>query len=106
MTTALFIQPNGTADLIRCGDYQDIRFLVGGDLEGIYGPGWTAYCDEDGKRKNLPFNESATQVAVRGGWDCFDVLRGNVLFVGAPTPNGDDTNVPSDLIHYANTTGV
>jgi hypothetical protein len=86
-----------------------MRELVGGGyLEVIgsmshLGVSWCAYCDEEGKLKGLPINQRATHLAKGLGWLTDDVLCGPVFFAGPPDGDGEDTDVPDQLIAVART---
>jgi hypothetical protein len=76
---------------------------VGGYVEAIgpHGRDWACYACEDGKRLEMPVNETATALyhrmgsALREG----DQLRGTVIFLGS---NGTrETDVPEELLRAA-----
>lgn len=79
---------------------------IGGDLELIRpnvagAPDWTAYCDENGKVFARPVNLLATTLARAAGWRTGDTLCGTVVFVGLQDREGDETDVPDELLHVA-----
>lgn len=78
-------------------DLKGMQTLVGGYLEPISAGWWTAYCDEEGKNKDLPLNRRATYLAYSLGWTSRDVLVGPVVFCGPPS-GGWDTSVPEDIV--------
>lgn len=97
----LVIGPGADEDLVlhsvEQGDAYALRELVGGWLEAIYGAGWVAFCDEDGKHKRLPPNPAAGRLARQLGWRAAmpgDLLVGPVVFTGPADRNGDETSVP------------
>lgn len=104
MISVLVIEPSGSHRVqeIR-NDLASFRGLLdGGWLEGV-GPGagelnWFAYCDEEGKLKNLPVNAVATALAHRLRWPLGDYLRGTVIFTGPADAAGDNTSVPDWLV--------
>ncbi len=69
--------------------------LVGGNIEAIRGPGWTAYLHEEGKLLRLPANPVATTLAARLGWSYLygDFLAGVVVFCGEVDRSGADTSL-------------
>lgn len=84
----------------------ELTYEVGGDLEIVYptvagAPSWSAYCDENGKLLGRPINTLATSLARAAGWQTGDVLCGTVVFVGLQDGEGDETDVPDDLVHVA-----
>lgn len=68
-------------------DLSTLQALVDGPIENVsptradYGL-WHAYCNEEGKLRNLPFNRRATDIAHFLGWPIGDVLCGTVVFLG------------------------
>ena len=98
--TVLIVWPNGTwEDRLILPSLTTFQGLVGGDIELIGGPGWSAFCNEEGKYQQLPVNPTATRLAMRLGWAPLtgDFLVGPVVFCGPPDGNGDATNVPLDV---------
>lgn len=89
-------------------DLYDLQEIVGGPIEGVYGDGWAAYCNEEGKLLNLPYNAVATELAGSFGWQAAsdDVLVGDVVFFGPGDEEGNETDVPQFLVdlahHYSN----
>lgn len=81
-------------------DTEWYQATVGGWLEAISGDGWTGYCNEEGKLHNLAPNTRATQLANVGGWRAAgrDFLVGPVVFMGVPTIDGYETDVPESLL--------
>ena len=74
---------------------------MGGDIEMIgFGDDASAYCDEDGKSKDLPLNRLAQQLAIsrKIGLMPGDYLAGTIVIVGVPDDNGDDTDVPDTVL--------
>lgn len=96
MIEVLRIPVDGPVRLLTVDDGLDsMQALVGGDIEMIQGPGWSAFIDEEGKFKPLPLNRLATRVAGEVGWPGagYDVLLGPVVFLGVPDEEGNDTSV-------------
>ncbi len=97
MITVIKVNTDSTTETLQIEPKLDNfqALLDGGWLEGIYGPGWMAYLDEEGKFKGLPVNVAATKLATAAGWRGagYDVLCGPVLFLGPGDANGEDTSV-------------
>lgn len=76
-----------------------LRAAIGGGwLEGVDGPGWHGYCDEEGKLKRLPANLPATALAHACGWPyAADLLCGPVVFLGND-PEGEEADVPQHVV--------
>lgn len=79
----------------------DLQSLVGGDLQmlGIRDLDVSMFLDEEGKFKpGQLFNERATKLAV-GSILPHDIIVGDVVLVGPPNSEGDDTDLPDQAIH-------
>ena len=105
--TALRVDPAGNAHPVTLeGRLEALRAAIGGGwLEGITGPDWHAYCDEDGKAKGLPVNVPATRLAHALGWPPGDVLCGPVVFLGNG-PAGAEASAPRAVWAEAERLGV
>jgi hypothetical protein len=58
---------------------------------------FTMYCNEEGKVRNLRFNRLATRMAdMHRDWE--DPLVGDVLILGPIDGEGNDTDVPDEVI--------
>lgn len=91
---AVIVRPDG---VMSYGDIDasldNLQSIVGGYIEGIGGPNFFAYCNEEGKLKGLPINPIATEVA---GFT-HDILCGPVVFFGPTDDEGNETDVPADV---------
>lgn len=105
MTKALVVEPDGSARVVETEtDLESLRSLIGGGwLEGVAGKygEWTAYGDEEGKLRGLPFNRQATTLVRRiGGYS--DLLVGTVVFFGLemedPEEGYVETDVPESIV--------
>lgn len=76
--------------------YQEI---VGGWIEAVSGTGFVIYVNEEGKIQGLSQNPLADSFARLHGMRIaeWDVLTGDVVFVGAPDAQGYDTSFPEEL---------
>jgi len=98
--TIIVIQPDGTVSTREHTGYDALNDTVGGYIEAIFLRNGTErmavmYCNEDGKRLNLPVNSSATQLAHDyAGLAGFDFVVGAVAIVGSPDIEGEDTDPP------------
>jgi hypothetical protein len=92
------IHPDGSwAKLHIERNLETFQSLVGGWIEAVGGEGWTGYLDEDGKLKDDPQpNRKAERFMREHGWNGspYDVIVGNVVFMGPPDVEGDDTSLP------------
>ena len=83
-----------------------IQKYVGGWIEvvnfGPDNPHYFAYIDEEGKLKGLPVNELVTDFWYNSGQQILlgDVIVGDVLFFGQVDDEGNDTDVPDDVIKH------
>lgn len=77
-----------------------MQALVGGSIGLVPLVGCTAYCNEEGKINRLPYNERATELALHLGWEPLpgDVLVGDVVFCGPADDEGNDSDVPPDVV--------
>jgi hypothetical protein len=84
-------------------DLDALQAEVGGDIEGLFGAGWAAYLNEEGKMRGLPINDRADALARALGWQSLpgDVLCGDVVFLGPCDEEGYDTDVPNIVIAAA-----
>lgn len=96
------------------GDKLDDYYrLIGCDVvQAIYGydwggPDWTAYIDEDGKLADPPKPQNVTaEILARScGWQSLpgDFLVGDVVFFGPVDEDGNNTDVPQQLVDLAST---
>jgi hypothetical protein len=103
---ALLIGVDGVAEVIETAtDLDTLKGHVGGWLEGINGPTWHAYIDEEGKIKGGAVNEAATLLLKGMGWRANDVLVGPVIIFGNH-PAGDESRVPDQVLDFARELGV
>jgi hypothetical protein len=79
------------------GEYESIKAAIDGWLEIAPTPGspFVMLCDEEGKLKGKPFNERANTLADRfRDWE--DPLVGDVVLVGLPDREGENTDFTLD----------
>lgn len=93
------IAPNGRVERREHTGYDALSDAVGGYIEAIYlrnGQGDAVmYCNEDGKRLQLDYNEMASYLAhCYAGLAEWDVVCGTVAIVGWPDDDGNDTDPP------------
>lgn len=79
------------------GSLEDVQAAVGGYIEVAPTsiPGVIAYVNEEGKLQQLPINAAATAMLK---YPDYDFVVGDMLLVGAPDENGDDTDVPDSAL--------
>ena len=101
MTKALLISVDGSVKRILVNGLKDLQAHVGGYIEGIYlnGGGNLAYVNEEGKLRGLPVNKRASMFIHDKGArvQTHDFIVGNMVIVGAPDENGEDTDVSEAL---------
>lgn len=70
--------------------------VVGGWIELVPNPhDVTVYCNEEGKIQGLYPNSRATELF--GAWlQRWDIIAGNVIVVGPPDEEGNDTDLNAD----------
>jgi len=105
MTLALAIEPDGGCavhELVEDTELRQLQALVDGYIEGIYGPGWVGFVNEEGLIKNLDQNVVGTNLAMEcdwyGGLPLGEFLRGTIVFLGEPNEEGESTDVSPDML--------
>lgn len=83
---ALLVRPD-RMDRVQVRGIEDMQSAVGGYVEALTLPYGTAFFDEDGRMKNLPYN-------VIGSLICGRDILGNVLVMGPVTSDGANTDLP------------
>lgn len=81
----------------------DFQGLVGGWIQAVTGPGWTAYLDEEGKVKGRAVNDRAHHFlhwVSPCGLAAWDTIVGDVVLVGPVDDDGDDTDAPQSLAEH------
>lgn len=87
-------------------DLDVIQSYLGGLIEavsfGSHNSRFFAYINEEGKLIGLPENKIATSVWYSSGERVMigDYLAGNALFFGQIDDEGNETDVPDDLIDF------
>lgn len=83
-----------------------LQEMVGGNIEGVplldHDDKLTAYCSEEGKIlvPPLPANHFATVFLAGYGFPTdSDILNGQVVVVGPLSEEGDDTDVPQEVVN-------
>jgi hypothetical protein len=79
---------------------ENLRLLVGGDVESVTRGDWHVYFNSLGRIANLPPNLRAGQLMHESGLDLADAVRGVAVFLGH-TEHGDEADVPQHLIRRA-----
>lgn len=102
---ALIVTHDGDVNVLDSEfNYEEIRDVVGGYIEAVYfGPDndhFFAYINEEGKMLDLPENEIVTRFWYNSGARILigDYIAGNAIFFGEVDDNGDQTDVPQDVI--------
>jgi hypothetical protein len=104
MARVMTISINGLAQMVEIDaeDLSQMQQLIGGGwIETVSARGWYLICDEEGKFKNLPVNEPATQLAKNMLPQGFhDQLRGPVVLAGW-RPDGSTVDLPDEAARMA-----
>lgn len=99
---ALIITPDGVINKREIDGYRGLKkALNGGYLEGLtFTKEVFAYLDEDGKAKDLPYNTLGTFLAkrLRIGLHPHDYIVGNLILVGSPDEEGNETDIPETFV--------
>lgn len=75
-----------------------LQYYVGGYIEGILCPAVMFYVNEEGTIHGLPHNDRATRVLRAERPEAEWHLCGDVVVLGPPDDQGDDTDVPLDFV--------
>lgn len=101
MTKAVLITAGGEVRRIIVNGYDDLRNGVGGYIEGLRlgDTGQYAFINEDGKLRQLPVNQRATQLCFERnvGLHPNDFIVGNMIVVGPPDADGNETDVSEEF---------
>lgn len=103
MTKALLVQVDGSLVEKDFEGLEDLQSMVGGHIEMIWlgNSGQIAYINEEGKLRNLPLNNRATQIAIDMGtqFRLGDYIVGNMVIVGGCDADGYETDVSESLVN-------
>lgn len=104
---AILITPENEIEVLdEDFDLKTIQSYLGGWIQVInFGPDnphFFAYINEEGKLNGLPENEIVTTFWYNSGERILlgDVIVGNALFFGQVDDEGNETDVPDDLIEF------
>ena len=99
---AVVLHPNGVCQQVEIDqDVSAYQRVVGGYIQGVFGPNTTIYVNEEGLFLDLPFNSFATEAARKFcGLD--QPLYGTALVLGPPDNAGNDTHVHPDVVKHLN----
>lgn len=115
-TIRVLLMPDNEAHPVRIESVEPTdgwmnTLLRAGTLGGIWGPGWTAWCDDNGMSRQLPVNFRATRFLEQLGHPS-DLLFGSPGAVLGPVvlcdedEDGEWTGVSDDVIHAATALGM
>lgn len=76
---------------------ENLRRLVGGDVESVVRGDWHVYFNSFGWINSLPSNLRASQLMHESGLDLGDVVRGTAVFLGHGL-HGAEADVPDYLV--------
>lgn len=95
---AVVIKDDGTVYAAKYSSLEELNQLVGGFIESVAIPKMKAYgyVNEEGIALGLPRNETATKFCRSKGTALRpdDFIKGNLVIVGPPDAEGDDTDAP------------
>lgn len=103
---AVVIKDDGTVYAARYATLPELQKLVGGYIEIVSVPkmGACGYVNEDGISLGLPKNQTATDFCRKNGTGLHstDFIKGNLVIVGPPDAEGNDTDAPPAVWSYFN----
>ncbi len=100
MTKAVLIHTSGKIELINANTLEDFQLFVGRYIEGLpFNDVATSYINEEGKQLKLPLNYIATKLCFSNGIGLAedDCIVGNMIVLGVPDAEGNDTDIPNEL---------
>lgn len=104
---ALLVTPENEIQVLNEDfDLKTIQSYLGGWIEvvnfGPDNPHFFAYIHEEGKMIGLPVNEIVTEFWYNSGQRILlgDCIVGNALFFGQVDDEGNNTDVPEDVIEF------
>jgi hypothetical protein len=106
MAKAIVIKTNGQVERKDMGSLEDLQKAVGGYIEAI-GVNWTdsiknitVYCNEEGRVHELPINMACCMwLSQNGMYPALETpIHGDVVVIGDCDDEGEDTDVPEDLV--------
>lgn len=104
MKTAVLIPPSGPVQILDVEEFS-LEFMqdcVKGPIEAIGLESATMYLNEEGKIVDppLPPNDIATRLLHEAGGIPWDTVLGNVIIVGPPDDDGDDTSLSTEWVQF------
>ena len=97
---AVTVTTDGTASLVQIDqDFRSYQKVVGGYIEALFGPNITLYMNEEGYVQGLDHNASASLFVKKFLWRSHPI-SGDVLILGGPDEEGNDTHVHKSVIDY------
>jgi hypothetical protein len=99
-----------TVEVVEVNGYEEIKsHLDGGWVEVLYlDDNASAYIDEEGKMKGLPYNAVATELCTRlkTGLQQGDFISGTMIVLGYALCREEDTDCPDYIIEMVETMRV
>ena len=104
MAKAIVIKTNGQVERSNMDSLKDLQKGVGGYIESLgvdedkYGV--CVYCNEEGRVHELPINMACCMwLSQNGMYPALETpIHGDVVVVGKCDDDGNDTDVPEDLV--------
>jgi len=103
---ALVISVDGTTEIKTIKqDLDTLQDLVYGNLEFVSLDYGHLYCNEDGYALGLSPNAKANALAKLVGWFPIpgDYLKGTIVFLGTDYVEGNEDDVPDQILELCNT---
>jgi len=106
MAKAIVIKTNGQVERRDMDSLEDLQKAVGGYIEAI-GVNWTdsikditVYCNEEGRVHELPINMACCMwLSQNNMYPALETpIHGDVVVIGDCDDEGNDTDVPEDLV--------
>lgn len=105
MPLGIVINANRTVEKINVSDLKGYQTALGGNIEALAievdGVPVDMFFNEEGKHLALPANAAATSLAQRCGKLLpGDYIAGAALLLGAPNSDGENTDLPADIVAF------
>lgn len=98
---AVVVETSGEVKKVTLdGSLKSYQEIVGGYIEGVFGPDYVMYVNEEGLLHGLEYNPAASIFAARHLSTQRVHLVGPVLIVGPGDSEGNDTSVHQSTLDY------
>lgn len=98
---AVVVETSGEVKKVTLdGSLKSYQEIVGGYIEGVFGPDYVMYVNEEGLLHGLEYNRLATDFAARHLGAHSVYLVGPAVILGPGDREGNDTSVHQNTLDY------